>query len=114
MGSLLEDQGDTIFCESSYLSTLTLSNIFYVLYKQIMSRLVMNDPKKFEGSVWTCNNLIRELLCFSFLFNSHLLSSPGTCHHQIRPLWVTQLGSQLKRVMGCVEDRQKGQTCYLS
>ena len=49
MGSLLEDQGDTIFCESSYLSTLTLSNIFYVLYKQIMSRLVMNDPKKLKA-----------------------------------------------------------------
>ena len=49
MGPLLEDQGDTIFCESSYLSTLTPSNIFYVLYKQIMSRLVMNDPKSLKA-----------------------------------------------------------------
>ena len=63
--------------------------------------------RMFEGSVWpigewTCNNLIRELLCLSFLSSSHLLSSPATCYLQIRTRWVSQFGSPLKRVMGAV------------
>ena len=54
---------------------------------------------------WTCNNLIRELLCLSFLSSSHLLSSPATCYLQIRTRWVSQFGSPLKRVMGAVLDK---------
>ena len=68
--------------------------------------------RMFEGSVWpigewTCNNLIRELLCLSFLSSSHLLSSPATCYLQIRTRWVSQFGSPLKRVMGAVLDKNR-------
>ena len=66
----------------------------------------MNDPKS-EGSVLTCNNLIRELLCLSFLSSSHLLSSPATCYLQIRTRWVSQFGSPLKRVMAAVLDKNR-------
>ena len=75
--------------------------------------------RMFEGSVWpigewTCNNLIRELLCLSFLSSSHLLSSPATCYLQIRTRWVSQFGSPLKRVMAAVLDKNRADFFFSS
>ena len=63
---------------------------------------------------WTCNNLIRELLCLSFLSSSHLLSSPATCYLQIRTRWVSQFGSPLKRVMGAVLGKNRADFFFSS
>ena len=66
-----------------------------------------------KENVWTCNKVIGELLCLFFLVKPptrrrpHLLSSPRTtCHLQIRTLWVSQLGSTLKRVMASAIDKK--------
>ena len=82
--------------------------IFIESFNQIFAK-TMNARECLRAvfGEWTCNNLIRELLCLSFLSSSHLLSSPATCYLQIRTRWVSQFGSPLKRVMGAVLDKNR-------